>query len=114
MSIPGRVVMQQRIIAENFTDKEGNPQGGYAVGAGIDIRWQNGPLGRDESLIEPNGAFVEGVIQAALLRLQYYETTKFKCWQNAGAIAYLQDALGMLEARTADREERGVEGTYVV
>ena len=60
----------------------GMPAGGYSVGVGINIEWQNGPLGRDEERELPNGAFVEGVIEAALDRLRWYQTAsggRFAC-----------------------------------
>ena len=38
--------MQQSIRCENRNDPNGNPAGGFVVGEGIYINWQNGPLGR--------------------------------------------------------------------
>ena len=61
---------------------------------------------------EPNGAFVEGVIQAALGRLQFYNEGKFRCRENSLAITHLEEALHWLQHRTADREEREAEGTH--
>lgn len=92
----------------------GNPAGGTTVGLGIDIRWQAGPLGRGDDRKLPNGAFVEGVILAALDRLQFYQSTKFSCRENALAITKLEEALHWLQHRTEDRERRGVEGTHEV
>lgn len=60
--------------AENFNDPDGMPYGGYAKGTGIDIKWQEGPLGRGEDRKEPNGAFVETVIDIARQRIEYYQT----------------------------------------
>lgn len=99
---------------ENHFDEDGNPAGGFYSSVGIDIVWQNGPLGRDESRIEPNGAFVENVISAALLRLEHYQVTKFECCYNAIAISHLKAALQACQDRTRDREEREVEGTHAV
>lgn len=56
--------MKQQITETHTTDENGNPTGGETTGTGIAIRWQSGPLGRDEHRQAPNGAFVEGVIQA--------------------------------------------------
>lgn len=74
-------------------------------------------MGRGKSLNEalPNGAFVEGVVQAAIGRLQFYQTAnkgKFACRENAIALTHLEEALMWLEKRTADREAREVEGTH--
>lgn len=104
--------MVQAIQAENHLDDQGRPAGGYVKGIGIDITWQDGPLGRGDDRVGPNGAFVETVIAAALQRLQHYNTTEFRCRENSLAITHLEDALHWLHHRTADREQRGVEGTH--
>ncbi len=107
--------MLQTLTVSNKLDRDGNPAGGEAFGTGLIIRWQDGPLGRGPERSEPNGAFVETVIDAALQRLSFYETAsggRFACAENAEAIAHLRCALACLEARTAAREARGVEGTH--
>lgn len=106
--------MNQELLQVHISDKNGNPFGGETTGVGITIRWQEGPLNRGKNRIEPNGAFVEGVIQAALGRLKYYQETKFKCLDNKIAIESLQQALMVLEERTKDRERRKVEGTHAL
>jgi len=98
----------------NHDDADGNPAGGSVQGTGMQITWQNGQLGRGEERREPNGAFVEDVIAAARQRLEYYQSGKFACDENAEAIGHLTDALEVLRRRTADREERGVEGVYEI
>ena len=105
--------MNQTIEMLNENDPNGNPAGGYVKGIGIDISWQNGPLGRGAERIEPNGAFVEGVILAAIQRIAYYQASKFNCRENAIALTHLETALLWLNKRTADREERQVEGTHI-
>jgi hypothetical protein len=104
--------MRQRIVSKHNVDENGNPAGGTTTGAGMHIEWQNGPLGRGADRKEPNGAFVEGVIQAAIDRLQYYQMSKFSCRENAIAFTKLQEALMWLDERTRAREEREVEGTH--
>ena len=96
------------------TDENGNPAGGATEGRGFHIEWQNGPLAVDGVRREPNGAFVEDVIQAAIGRIAYYQSSKFSCRENALALTKLQEALHWLQHRTADREKRGVEGTHAV
>ena len=90
---------------------EGIPSGGTTHAVGMDIKWQDGPLGRGPERQAPNGAFVEDVVQAAIGRLQFYQT-KFPCRENALAITKLEEALMWLDKRTADREARQVEGTH--
>ena len=104
--------MRQTIVGNHENDEQGNPAGGHTTGTGIDIVWQNGPLGRGADRRPPNGAFVEGVIAAALDRIQYYQASRFKCRENALAITKLEEALHWLEHRTRDREFRAVEGTH--
>ena len=105
--------MEQSIRCENRNDANGNPAGGFVVGEGIYINWQNGPLGRGPDRQHPNGAFVEGVIEAAAQRIRYYQASKFACEHNAKALEHLEAALAQLKARTADRENRHVEGTHL-
>lgn len=107
--------MMQELLCENHNDEDGNPAGGNVDGVGISIEFQNGPLGRGEERVPPNGAFVEGVIQAAIQRLQYYQEAsngRFRCRENALAITKLEEGLHWLGARTGRREAQNVEGTH--
>lgn len=104
--------MNQELYVENNVDDEGHPAGGVVLGTGIHITWQNGPLGRGSERAEPNGAFVEGVIEAARQRIAWYQSTGFSCRENALAITKLEEALHWLNARTSRRELAGVEGTH--
>jgi hypothetical protein len=106
--------MLQEITVKNDSDANGNPHGGTVTGRGIDITWQKGPLAVSGERLEPNGAFVEGVIAAAVSRLEFYQESQFKCRENALAITHLQEALHWLQHRTAGREARGVEGSHTV
>lgn len=106
--------MNQPLISKNFVISDGTPTGGYCHGTGLNIIWQDGALGRGNDRKEPNGAFVEGVISAAIQRLECYQNSKFKCDHNAVALVHLYSALEALEARTASREKRNVEGTHKV
>lgn len=107
--------MKQQINEQHRLDDNGNPASGGTTGVGIIITWQDGPLGRGTEKQEPNGAFVEGVIQAAIGRLRFYQSAsngKFACRENAIALTKLEEALMWLEKRTTDREARAVEGTH--
>ena len=83
-----------------MNDDNGNPAGGHVSGTGINITWQNGPLGRGDQRQEPNGAFVETVIAAVVQRIEYYQAGKFRCRENALAITKLEEALHWLNSRT--------------
>lgn len=104
--------MQNGMTSDHFNDDAGNPSGGCTFGTGFTISWQRGPLGRREDRSAPNGAFVEDVIAAAIDRISYYQTGRFACEFNERALVHLRSALAELEARTASREARGVEGTH--
>lgn len=104
--------MDQKITEHHVTDADGNPTGGSTSGVGVSIHWQNGPLGRGDDRKEPNGAFVEGVVKAAIGRLAFFQSSKFSCRENAIALTHLETALLWLGKRTADREARAVEGLH--
>lgn len=106
--------MKPEHFSEQWSDESGNPAGGVSCGKGFCISWQNGPLGRGEERREPNGAFVETIIDAAKKRLEFYQSGKFACDMNARAIENLELALAHLNCRTMDREERDVEGTHAL
>lgn len=99
-------------VFENKFDENRNPTGGSVKGNGLDIRWQDGPLGRGDDRKEPNGAFVETVLEACAERLRIYQASKYSCRENAIALTHIETALLWMEKRTRDREHRDVEGTY--
>lgn len=101
-------------VFSNHSDEDDNPTGGTCAGRGLQIHWQDEPLGHGKDRKEPTGAFVETVIQAAKQRLEFYQKSKFACDENQKAIWYLLSALRILESRTEQREARGVEGTHGV
>jgi hypothetical protein len=104
--------MQQPFTqCSNHLDEDNNPAGGEVEATGLTINWQNGPLGRGPDRQEPNGAFVETVIAAAIQRIQFYNSTNYSR-ENSLAITHLQEAMHWLQHRTADREARQVEGTH--
>ena len=98
--------------AKNTTDGAGNPAGGSVRGVGLEIDWQDGPLGRDGERKEPSGTFTETVIAAVIQRIAFYQQSKFRCRENALAITKMEEALHWLNARTTRREKAGVEGTH--
>jgi len=100
--------------SENTSDENENPTGGFVIGTGLKIEWQDGPLGRGSERKEPNGAFVETVIDAARQRIEFYQNSKFKCRENAIAITKLEEALLWLNKRTSDRDKRQVEGEHKI
>lgn len=121
--------MNQKLKIRNTVDEQGLPCGGTVQGVGMFIDWQDGPMDAarddnnpsvafgpvDAALREKpghNGAFVEGVITAAKSRLEFYQSSRFACDENAAAILALQHALEHLEARTLRRIQQGTEGTH--
>ena len=104
--------MESPVIHNNKSDDQGRPAGGCTHGRGFTIAWQDGPLGTGPDRIEPNGAFVEDVITAAIGRIEFYQASEFTSEYNARALTHLYAARDALRARTRDREARGVEGTH--
>lgn len=101
------------IYCKNFLDMNQNPDGGAVEGLGLAIKWHRGPMKIvGEDLIPPNGALVESVVQAAKQRLEHFQTTRFRCDETAQAIIKLQEAIDLLHARTARRDEEGKSGTH--
>lgn len=109
-----KYTVKQNFQAEHCNDPDGNPAGGKSVAVGVEINWQDGPLGRGKDRKDPNGAFVETVIAIVADRIEYYQDSQFKCRENALALTKLQEALHWLNHRTQDRETRAVEGTHAV
>ena len=103
-------------FSEHWFDGNGNPTGGVSTGRGFTISWQNGSLGKmgTSERHEPNGAFVEDVIQAVISRIEHYQKSKFHCQENEDALQHLRSAAMCLDKRTKDREQRLVEGTHAV
>lgn len=109
-----RISLELPVIHEDHKkDAEGRPAGGRTTGCGLNIEWQDGPRGRDAegNLGQPNGAFVESLIDAVIGRIRFYQTSEFACRENAVAITLLEQAKGMLHLRFIDRERRKVMGT---
>jgi len=104
--------MKAKYFSENWSDENQNPAGGTSSGTGFCISWQNGPLGRDGARTEPNGAFVETILNVVRRRLEFYQMSKFHCIENEEAIKSITEALGFLNLRTKSREDRKVEGTH--
>jgi len=87
------------IFSKHKEDQYGNPAAGKTTGPGMTINWQDGP---EDPRLEPNGAFVEHAIMAAIDRLQFVnhsKSGKFKSKYNDQAINLLQAALTVLSLR---------------
>lgn len=104
--------MKQGHFQQHWSDDKGRPAGGVSTGRGFTVSWQNGPLGSGADRKEPNGAFVEDVIDAVIDRIEFYQRSEFACQSNADALTHLRAAAVALDSRTKDREARGVEGTH--
>ena len=110
----------ERLVRSNFSvDSDGHPTGGFTFlvepesddpvpDAAMSIRWQEGIIGLDGQ----NGAFVEDVLEAARQRLQFFNTTEFRCRENSIAITKIEEALQWLDWRTRARLLADVENTY--
>lgn len=72
------------------------------------IEFQNGPIQE----VGVNGITHEVLLAIILDRLRAFQTSEYKCRENAIAITKLEEALMWLHKRTQGREARGVEGTH--
>ena len=107
----GCKVSGQPFEAQDYTDGDGNPDGGFIEGCGLSIRWQRGALDKDET--PPwNGAFAVTVLEAVLHRLEYYQSGKFRCQDNQEAIVAIEEAIDVLNRRQIERFCRGVQGEH--
>ncbi|ENV36848.1 hypothetical protein F959_01655 [Acinetobacter venetianus RAG-1 = CIP 110063] len=75
----------------------------------IHIHFQDGPTVIDGV----NGATNESLLKILIHRTQYLDS-KFPSDQNKQAIAAMQTALAAFDARTAERQARGVEGQQAI
>jgi hypothetical protein len=106
---------RNELKAVNTVDADGNPTGGTVEGVGLKVNWQDGPLGRPPK--EPNGTFVDDILEAARQRLEFYQKAnggKYACRENAIAITKIEEALHWLYSRRMEREKRGVQGMHKV
>ena len=105
--------MTQKLKNKFKRPKSEDPTGGKTTGAGIDIKWQNGTRGVGEDRKPLNGAEVEGVIKAAIDRLEFFQQSRSWCAENSYAIYYLSRAKRELRNRTKSRQKLGIEGKMV-
>lgn len=62
--------------------------------------------------VDHDGTTTEEVLAALIDRLGFFQSNPdTSCRENSIAITKMEEALMWLEKRTADREDRGVEGT---
>ena len=113
-------IMENAVKSLNYTDINGNPDGGTSWGKGFTISWQRGPLIREgqdarnlsesDMAVNQNGAFAGDVIQACIDRLTHYQQGKFACRENELAIEHLQQAKHNIENRIKRRKKEGTLG----
>jgi hypothetical protein len=73
---------------------------------------EKAPVGDDSSALETvfDGTTNEEVMEMLLDRMNFLNSV-LSCWENSNAILKLGEALMWLRIRTANRMDRGVEGT---
>lgn len=105
--------MKQALVEDFKVLPTGIVTGGFTKAEGLRITWQDGPLvdqlGMDA---EPNGVFLQTVLQACINRLSAFQNSPSKCRENAVALTHLETAQLWLGKREQERAERGVLGTH--
>lgn len=91
------------IVPKNITFEDG-----AYVTAFAGVVFQKGPI-KENGV---NGCQIEDLLSVCIHRLMGFQNGPFPCNENHLAKAHLLDALEILNQRTKDRKERGVEGTY--
>jgi hypothetical protein len=71
------------------------------------IRFQNGPI-KENGV---NGCQNEDLLAIVIDRLEGFQSGELACEENQCALEHIRSALKCLNARTKDRQARGVEGT---
>ena len=71
------------------------------------VKFQTGPV-KENGV---NGIFMEDLLQVCTHRLECFQAGPFACQSNAEALGHINQALAALNKRTADRQQRNVEGT---
>jgi len=74
------------------------------------VCFQNGPVGEKGV----NGCHQEDLLAIVIDRLRSFQAGDFACRENAIALTKIEEALHWLNARTADRISRGVEGASIL
>jgi hypothetical protein len=69
------------------------------------VIFQNGPV-QEAGL---NGCFQEDLLAIVIDRLEHFQRGPFACPENGEALLCVRVALNILNARTRDRQQRGVE-----
>jgi len=72
-----------------------------------DLKFQKGPIKE----VGVNGITERDLLEIIKHRLSSFQASPFKSEYNHQALKAVQDAIDALDARTKDRENRGVEGT---
>ena len=72
------------------------------------LDFQDGPIGE----VGVNGITNEVLLAVIIDRLEGFQSSAYANRFNAAALMHCQEALAELEARTKEREARGVEGTH--
>ena len=74
------------------------------------VHFQDGPIAE----AGVNGCHHEDLLAILIHRLQGLQAGPYSCRENAAALRKLEQALNLLNSRTAARQRRGVEGTSAV
>ena len=113
-------VYKHALLSEDFTkiwksvDKKYNASHNFKIVDSKDdktlciIHFQEGPTKE----VGINGIFMPDLLGICLSMLEDFQSTEFKCRENALAITAIEEAILRLKQRQLERKKRGVQGTY--
>lgn len=78
----------------------------------VTVNFHQRTTGPAENSLQVNGLTNEVLLAVLIDRLQGFQKGPFSCRENALALTKLEEGLHWLNARTREREARGVEGDH--
>lgn len=89
-------------------DLANNPEAPEGAGTELNLYFQNGVIPE----VGLNGVTPQVLLEILIDRFEGFQQGPFACAENDTALDSMRQALAAIQARTAERVSRGVEGTF--
>ena len=93
---------------QNWNDADDNPAGGFFIGPGVALHYQDGTIKHGVQ----SGAQVGDVIAGAIQRLEFFQAGRYPCEENREALEHLHAALDACNRRHRRRVATGLKGQH--